>query len=686
MADGVNGLEARGGVFGPAPADFAPGPLDTGRREAAKAGRGGLCTWLEHARFDLTGPERVWTRRAVIEVTGSDGLQSAAPVAITYDPEYEQAVVHTIRVYRGGEIRDLADPAAFEVIQRELNMERAVYDGSRTAHMVIPDVRVGDRIETCFSIVGRNPVLKDHFSGQFILQWGVPVMETRCEVRLPEGRDLAVRQYGVAPDPVESRFEGGRMLTWRAVDLPPYLVQPNSPPSYVGFGSVRVADRMSWADVAGVFAPLYEPAPLPADLGAQVEDIRGRVSDPGERLVEGLRLVQGVLRYHSVSLGEGGFRPRTVEQIWATRYGDCKDGSVLLTAVLRALGIDAVCALVNTAVGEALKEGLPHTAAFNHCIVRARVGGRSYWLDSTWGFQGGDLDHLAQPDFHWALPLVHGADLEAMPAPPEIIDTETSEVWTLPARADMSADVEITTVYRGARADGYRRWLANEGAERIAERLKADLEPVIQSQLEAIEKPVFTDDLQRNEIRLQERYYVLQPFASGQGDAGIDYPHEVFVSRDDVIAPMLPGVGPETRYEPLDLGQPRRFRAVRTTRFPVNMDMGGGWNEVQEGPGGVRLTSAFDWSGPREGVHTLDLAIRERTIPAKQVADYREFRKRAGDRNAVVFRIPVKGKAFIASNKAGRSGGGINWWWVALVFAVLAIGRLVSAMQDTPVY
>ena len=39
-------------------------------------------------------------------------------------------------------------PEAFEVIQRELNMERAVYDGRMTAHMVIPDVREGDVIET----------------------------------------------------------------------------------------------------------------------------------------------------------------------------------------------------------------------------------------------------------------------------------------------------------------------------------------------------------------------------------------------------------------------------------------------------------------------------------------------------------------------------------------------------------
>ena len=661
-------------------------PLDVGHRDASKAGRAGLCTWVQQAQYDLTGPDHVVTRRTVIEVTGSDGLQSAAPVSITFDPEYERVVVHAIRVHRAGDVRELSDPSAFELIQRELNMERAVYDGSRTAHMVIPDVRIGDRIETCISLIGQNPALRDRFSARFILQWDVPVMETLCVVRLPQGREVAIEKSGAAPDPEESQDGAARVLTWRVVDMPPYQVQPNAPLSCVNYAAVRVADRLSWAEVADIFRPMYEPGPLPADLAGQVEDLRQKTSDPGARLVEALRLVQGVLRYHSVSLGEGGYRPRSLDQIWATRYGDCKDGSVLLTAVLRALEIEAVCALVNTFVGDALKDGLPTVGAFNHCIVRARLGGRSYWLDSTWGFQGGDLGHLAQPDFHWALPLIDGADLESMPPPPQLVDCETTEVWTLPGRPGLSADVEITTVQRGARADGYRRWLANEGPDRISEHLRADLEPVLQSQLETIDKPVFTDDPVRNEIRMQERYYVRQPFATKDESARTEYPHEVFVSRDDLTGPMLPSIGPETRREPLALGQPRRFRSTRITRFPVNMDMAGGWDEVQESPGGVRLHSTFAWSGPREGVHTLDLTITERSLPAKQAVAYREFLRRARETNAVVFRMPVKGNAFISTKPGGKGKGGINWWWVALIFAILAIGRIVSAVQDTPTY
>ena len=85
-------------------------------------------------------------------------------------------------------------------------------------------------------------------------------------------------------------------------------------------------------------------------------------------------------------------------------------------------------------------------------------------------------------------------------------------------------------------------------------------------------------------------------------------------------------------------------------------------------------------------MHTLDLTITEGSLPAKQAVAYREFLRRARETNAVVFRMPVKGNAFISTKPGGKGKGGINWWWVALIFAILAIGRIVSAVQDTPTY
>ena len=79
---------------------------------------------------------------------------------------------------------------------------------------------------------------------------------------------------------------------------------------------------------------------------------------------------------------ERGQIPFALDEIERRGYGDCKDLSVLLTAMLRAAGIAAEPALVTrgTVAPSVL---LPGLSAPNHAIVRAQVQGETWWLDPT---------------------------------------------------------------------------------------------------------------------------------------------------------------------------------------------------------------------------------------------------------------------------------------------------------------
>lgn len=656
--------------FGPPPPSFDAAPFAYGARDPRALSSRGLCHWLTQAQADLTGPEPVHTHRSLVQVTGSDGLQAAARFETTFNPKHERIVVHAIRVHRAGTVREAAAPEAFEIIQRELNMERAVYDGRMTAHMVIPDVREGDVVETLYSVIGANPALKGRFAWWFILQWSDPVVETRCTIRAAAGRPLTIRNRGAAPPPADTTTDGVRTLDWRVVDLASYVPERGSPPSWVGYAAVHVADEMTWAGTAEVFRQAYElPAEIPAGLRQEVEAILARSPDPAVRLVEGLRLVQGLLRYHSVSVGEGGYRPRPLEQIWATRYGDCKDGSVLLTAVLRQMGIEAVCALVNTAYGDDLDQTPPNPLSFNHCIVRARVGGRTLWLDSTLPPQAGDIDHLSQASFHFALPLETGAKLEAMPAPKLQTVAEVTEVWTFARGKGRPADLELTTVTRGWRADGMRRWAANEGAHNVSRGLREGLEQELQSPLRELEPAAITDDAVNNVMTIVERYEVEKPFQT-RDHGGELY----FISRDEVVGAHLTDIGPDRRREPLQLGLARRVTTTRILRFPVPTQITP-WRVALDGPCGLRLDSAFEWTGGAEGRHTLELTVGEPVLPAARGEDYRAFLTRARNLNGISFPVPYKG------GKMVRAGPRVSWYgwaiWL-LIVAVIFAARLAG--------
>ena len=74
--------------------------------------------------------------------------------------------------------------------------------------------------------------------------------------------------------------------------------------------------------------------------------------------------------------------PRSIEEVLRTRFGDCKDQSALVVALLREMGLEARFALVNDR-SEMTVPYLP-SPRFTHVIVQARSGeGRTYWVDPT---------------------------------------------------------------------------------------------------------------------------------------------------------------------------------------------------------------------------------------------------------------------------------------------------------------
>jgi len=646
----------RGLGFGPAPADFDMAPVDTGDRDIAALSERGSCYLLSSARADLTGPEPVYSYRIVQQVTGGDGLQSAASFELNFDPSWERLVIHSLRVIRNGQVREAAEPAAFELLRRELNLERAMYDGRTTAHMIIPDVRVGDIVDTAYSFIGANPVLKDHLSLRWRLQWGQPTLDTLCVLRLPADRKLVMRPTGAAPEAEDVTVDGVRTLTWRLVDAPTWRHEAETPDWHRGYASVKVVSAATWAQVADLFREAYAPpVELPEELEALVADIAARHATPAARAPEALRLVQGQLRYHSIGVGDGGFRPRPVEAIWATRYGDCKDASRLLVSVLRRLGVDAVPALVHTQLGADLAREPVNALAFNHCIVRIVIDGEKRWMDPTLQPQAGDLYHLTPPRHFHALPLIENATLEAMPDPAPITVCGTRETWTFATKVAAPARLEISTIYRDWRADDIRAWAQNDGLANVSRRLREGLENEYGGLTELAPLKI-TDDPVNNTVTLDETYEVERPLET------VDDQTWRFISRDDVVGPALANIETARRQEPISLNTPRRVVTERVFNLPKALSLTP-WNITETGPG-LTLKTQLSFKGELQAVHRLELTVRERLVQPADAQTYFAFLRRARANNGVNFTVPAF-KGDFGRVKESRNWG--LWAWIGFV-------------------
>lgn len=120
---------------------------------------GGLCRLLYDSQLDLRNSEQVWHYRTVQRVLTREGAERAAHVVVEFDPGYQRLDVHFVRVLRGAEAIDHAKADAFQLLRRETNLERLIFDGRLTASLLIPDVRIGDIIDLAVTVYGNAPVL-----------------------------------------------------------------------------------------------------------------------------------------------------------------------------------------------------------------------------------------------------------------------------------------------------------------------------------------------------------------------------------------------------------------------------------------------------------------------------------------------------------------------------------------------
>jgi hypothetical protein len=87
-----------------------------------------------------------------------------------------------------------------------------------------------------------------------------------------------------------------------------------------------------------------------------------------------------------MEFGIYSYMPYPVSQVYARRFGDCKDKAALMIALLRQAGIEAEMALVRTRrLGEIASQATS-VALFNHAIVY--VPKYDLWLDGTAEYAG----------------------------------------------------------------------------------------------------------------------------------------------------------------------------------------------------------------------------------------------------------------------------------------------------------
>ncbi|WP_114951055.1 DUF3857 domain-containing protein [Sphingosinicella terrae] len=403
-------------------------------------------------------------------VQTQQGLQGFGDIVLPWRPEQQDLIVHKVRIIRGSNVIDLlAQGQTFTVLRRENNLEAAILDGVHTAVMQAEGLLVGDVLHFAYTIRRRAGALPLRGESFFALPYGSPIERYHIRQIWPEGVTMRWRGTERMDAAQTRRTPLGTELRLDLEDAEGPLPPEGAPGRYALPTMFQITQFAGWEEISALVAPYYEEASrLSPDstLRAEAERIAAQHAAPEARAMAALRLVQDDIRYFAVVIGDGNYLPAPAAETWSRRYGDCKAKTVMLVALLRALGIEAEPVLVSARMNDGLDQRLPQMGQFDHVIVRARIGGRSYWLDGT---RTGDrsLAVLSSTTLGWGLPVrPGGAALEALPyTPPAEPLMSYAVTYDAASGFGETTPFVIETIWRGDMAIAIRTGVSQIGRE-----------------------------------------------------------------------------------------------------------------------------------------------------------------------------------------------------------------------------
>ncbi|UCI08545.1 DUF3857 domain-containing transglutaminase family protein [Mesorhizobium sp. B1-1-8] len=489
--------------------------------------------------------------RTVYKIVDRPGLEQGAGIDLQFDPSRHKVTLNHLRIIRDGAVLDRLDDVKFDIFRQEKDAEKGIYDGWLTAHVNIDDVRVGDVVDYAETYEITPLVGKGLFFYNFSTEWEEPVGLIRTSITWPAAQPLAIKPRGTGIKPAISASGTDTVYLWEIADPKPVKVEDNVPAAFPAWGTIDVSSTASWQSVVDAVQPYYKPATtLPAAFSAKLDEIAARHPLPEDRMIQAMRLVQDEIRYVSLSMGSGSYIPRDPATVIQSGFGDCKDKALLLVSALARLGVSAQAALADLDQGRALDQHLPALRDFDHAIVKATIGEKTYWLDATNYLQGGDANDYPQPDYGFALPLFGNGALEKMPSQELTSPSlKVAEEFSFPDKPDGHLTLSVLSTYAGAEADGMRSRLASRSVSELSDtylKYYSKRYPGIES----TQKLEVFDNRDGNIVNVRESYQ-LSAQALAANDLAKNFPIKPADIGTDLPTPTM-----VDRVGPISLGSP----------------------------------------------------------------------------------------------------------------------------------
>ncbi len=414
---------------------------------------------FERDAYKLDAQGRVTYRHSMIfRIETKAGVEDWAQTSERWEPWYQkQPEIHARVIGTDGRVSELDQKTITNGPANE-EQEDDTYSDARIRKAPLPGLAIG-------AIVEEETVLEDKapfFSGGGVyrdfLSRGVPVVHS--ELIIDASKELKL-QYRVHLLPsvqiADEEHVGLRHLSFVQGYLPPHQNSDVNLPTHELTGPmIEFSTGDSWAAVARAYRQLAEPQIDPAKVKSLLP------SEPSsERMPAIQRIVARLhkdIRYTGIEFGQASLQPQTASEVIKRHYGDCKDKAAMLVAMLRAAGISASLALLDSGPGLDVTQELPGMNQFDHAIVYLPAddnGSQPMWIDATAEYtQVGNLPYMDQG--RMALIIADGTEHLIQTPVAKSEDDHLTELRDIVMTEYGSAHITETSLTQGAVDESYR--------------------------------------------------------------------------------------------------------------------------------------------------------------------------------------------------------------------------------------
>lgn len=469
------------------------------------------------------------------------------------------------------------------------------------------------------------------------IQHSVPVVYEALEVDLPAGRPHSQAWHsfksvpGVEVSPNHWRWELRDMPALDLRDIPSHPEwEALAARMSVQWGDAAVegADN-EWKAIGQWYTTLEADRPVPTpEITTFTQNLIAGAPDFYTRLSRITESIQKNIRYFIVERGIGGLQANHAADVFRNRYGDCKDKTTLLIAMLHVAGINAYYMPVDdrrgivdpddpSMFGNHMITAIEVPADVNdsrlQAIVKAHDGRRYLIFDPTnERTPVGNLPSYLQGSYGT---LAAGPASQIVPLPilpPEANGTERKGDFTLAADGTLTGSVE--THHSGSEGAEMRLLLKysdeKERRESLENAVSEDVPGVVLNSFQFVQPPELDKPM-------EIQYKLTAPQYAHQAGA-------LLLVRPRVVGSDTLPFNSKARTVPIDLNATGRWRDSFDIKLPPGY-------VVDETPDPVSLDLDFasyhsSFTAKGDDLHyEREYVVRQVEIPAARAADFRKL-------------------------------------------------------------